>query len=246
MANVRVKRPIIGISMGDPFGNGPEITVSALSDASVYTRCRPLVVGDCTSLSYACRVAEKLGRTAPVLHRIESVEDALFTPGTIDVLDLGLVPESAIPDSLNEEAPKPFGVGASTLGGEAAFQYVKTVIELAMQRKIDATVTNAISKEAINMAGHHYSGHTEIYAHYTNTSKYTMMLAHDALRVVHVSTHVSLRGGIRPRQNAARARLHPHRKQRLQGPRHRNAEDCRRRTQPTLRRKWYVRRRGNQ
>lgn len=193
MANVHVKRPIIGISMGDPFGNGPEITVSALSDASVYTRCRPLVVGDYTSLSYACRVAEKLGRTAPVLHRIESVEDAFFTPGTIDVLDLGLMPEDAIPNSLNEETPKPFGVGASKLGGEAAFQYVKTVIELAMQREIDATVTNAISKEAINMAGHHYSGHTEIYAHYTNTSKYTMMLAHDALRVVHVSTHVSLR-----------------------------------------------------
>lgn len=78
MANVHVKRPIIGISMGDPFGNGPEITVSALSDASVYTRCRPLVVGDYTSLSYACRVAEKLGRTAPVLHRIESVEDAFL------------------------------------------------------------------------------------------------------------------------------------------------------------------------
>lgn len=58
MANVHAKRPIIGISMGDPFGNGPEITVSALSDASVYTRCRPLVVGDYTSLSYACRVAE--------------------------------------------------------------------------------------------------------------------------------------------------------------------------------------------
>ena len=193
MANVHVKRPIIGISMGDPFGNGPEITVSALSDASVYTRCRPLVVGDYTSLSYACRVAEKLGRTTPVLHRIESVEDAFFTPGTIDVLDLGLMPEDAIPNSLNEETPKPFGVGASKLGGEAAFQYVKTVIELAMQREIDATVTNAISKEAINMAGHHYSGHTEIYAHYTNTSKYTMMLAHDALRVVHVSTHVSLR-----------------------------------------------------
>ena len=50
MANVHVKRPIIGISMGDPFGNGPEITVSALSDASVYTRCRPLVVGDYTTV----------------------------------------------------------------------------------------------------------------------------------------------------------------------------------------------------
>ena len=129
MANVHVKRPIIGISMGDPFGNGPEITVSALSDASVYTRCRPWVVGDYTSLSYACRVAEKLGRTAPVLHRIESVEDAFFTPGTIDVLDLGLMPEDAIPNSLNEETPKPFGVGASKLGGEAAFIDVEHALD---------------------------------------------------------------------------------------------------------------------
>ena len=76
---------------------------------------------------------------------------------------------------------------------EAAFQYVKKVIELAQAGKIDATVTNALNKEAINLAGHHYSGHTEIYAKYTNTDKYTMMLAHENLRVVHVSTHVSLR-----------------------------------------------------
>ena len=88
---------------------------------------------------------------------------------------------------------KPFGLGATALGGEAAFQYVKRVIELALAGEVDATVTNALSKEAINMAGHHFSGHTEIYAHYTNTDKYTMMLAHEDLRVVHVSTHVSLR-----------------------------------------------------
>ena len=62
-----------------------------------------------------------------------------------------------------------------------------------MAGEVDATITNALSKEAINMAGHHYSGHTEIYADYTHTNKYTMMLAHDNLRVVHVSTHVSLR-----------------------------------------------------
>ena len=89
--------------------------------------------------------------------------------------------------------PKPFGLGAPALGGEAAFQYVVKVIELAMAGEIDATITNALSKEAINMAGHHYSGHTEIYADYTHTNKYTMMLAHEELRVVHVSTHVSLR-----------------------------------------------------
>lgn len=62
-----------------------------------------------------------------------------------------------------------------------------------MERKVDGTVTNAISKEAINMAGHHFSGHTEIYSHYTNTKNYCMMLVHDDFRVTHVSTHVSLR-----------------------------------------------------
>ena len=81
----------------------------------------------------------------------------------------------------------------SAMCGDAAFKYVVKVIELAMNGDIDATVTNAINKEAINLAGHNYSGHTEIYAHYTNTKKYTMMLAHNDLRVVHVSTHVSLR-----------------------------------------------------
>ena len=89
---------------------------------------------------------------------------------------------------------QPFNVGSCAKGGEAAFQYVIKVIELAMVHEIDGTVTNALSKEAINMAGHHFSDHTEIYAHYTGTKKYTMMLAHDDFRVVHVSTHGSLRG----------------------------------------------------
>jgi 4-hydroxythreonine-4-phosphate dehydrogenase len=62
-----------------------------------------------------------------------------------------------------------------------------------MADDIDGTVTNALNKEAINLAGHHYSGHTEIYAEFTRTKKYTMMLAHENLKVVHVSTHVSLR-----------------------------------------------------
>ena len=62
-----------------------------------------------------------------------------------------------------------------------------------MAGEIDGTVTNAFNKEAVNLAGHHYSGHTEIYADFTGTKKYTMMLAHENLRVVHVSTHVALR-----------------------------------------------------
>jgi 4-hydroxythreonine-4-phosphate dehydrogenase len=183
--------PILGISMGDPFGNGPEITVKALADRSVYDRCRPLVVGDLSSMEYAAGAVNAACGIEMKIRAVHAVSEARFEYGVIDVFDLGIVKREDIPgDPTN---PKPFGLGATKLGGEAAFQYVVKVIELAMNREVDATVTNAISKEAINMAGHHYSGHTEIYADYTKTSRYTMMLAHEDLRVVHVSTHVSLR-----------------------------------------------------
>ena len=116
------------------------------------------------------------------IHTIGDVSEALFEYGTIDVCHMGMVDM----DKLQRGK-------VSAMAGNAAFQYVKKVIGLAMDHKIDATVTNALNKEAMNLAGHHYSGHTEIYADYTGTRKYTMMLAHENLRVVHVSTHVSLR-----------------------------------------------------
>lgn len=185
-------KPIIGISMGDPFGNGPEITIKALADASVYDRCRPIVVGDASALTYAARVARKVSGIDVAVHPISGTQQALYTPGTVDVLDLQLLRTQDIPH-WDDDTCAPFSLGATRLGGEASFRYVVQVIDLAMRGQVDATVTNALSKEAINMAGHHFSGHTEIYAHYTGTRSYTMMLAHDDLRVVHVSTHVSLR-----------------------------------------------------
>ena len=185
------KRPILGITMGDPFGNGPEISVKALADLSVYDRCRPLIVGDASSMEYAAKVAKKVSGIDVAIRPIHAVSEAQFVPGVIDVYDMGIVKAEDIPG--DAENPKPFKLGATALGGKAAFSYVVKVIELAMAGEVDATVTNALSKEAINMAGHHYSGHTEIYADYTKTNKYTMMLAHEELRVVHVSTHVSLR-----------------------------------------------------
>lgn len=186
-----MKKPILGITMGDPFGNGPEITIKALSDPKVYERCRPVVIGDAVSMEYAAKVAEQVSGIAVAIHPIHDVAEANFAFGTIDVYDLGLVTRADIPG--DPAHPAPFALGATPLGGEAAFQYVHKVIELALAGAVDATITNALSKEAINMAGHHFSGHTEIYAHYTETDKYTMMLAHEDLRVVHVSTHVSLR-----------------------------------------------------
>ena len=174
-----VKRPVIGITMGDPASIGPEITLKALNNPSIYEQAKPLVVGD---LGMMYKARETVGLKNLKFHKISQVSEALFEYGTIDVLDMGLV------DSEKLELGK-----VSKEAGEAAFQYVVKVIELANKGKVDATVTNAFNKEAINLAGHHYSGHTEVYADYTGTKSYTMMLALGDLRVVHVSTHVSLR-----------------------------------------------------
>jgi 4-hydroxythreonine-4-phosphate dehydrogenase len=175
--------PIIGITMGDPAGNGPEITVKALLHQELYKSCRPIVIGDVKVMEKAAVVA---GHPELKFNPVKQVSDAKFEYGVIDVLHLELI-------DMNQ-----FEYGkVSAMCGMAAFLCVKKVIELAMKGEIDATCTNALNKEAMNMAlapeGLHFDGHTEIYATYTNTKKYTMMLAHHDLRVVHVSTHCSLR-----------------------------------------------------
>ncbi len=172
-------RMVIGITMGDPASIGPEITVKVLADKAIYEVCRPIVIGDACVLEAARKL---VGHEELTVRAVKDVKDGVFTFGTIDVLDMGLVSmEQLVRGQI------------SAMCGDAAFQYVKKVIELAMDGAVDATVTNAFNKEAVNLAGHHYSGHTEIYADLTGTRNYTMMLAHENLRVVHVSTHVSLR-----------------------------------------------------
>lgn len=171
-------KPVIGISMGDPAGIGPEICAKALSNVALYERCQPLVVGDAAVMRWAI---EQLQLPLSVA-AVKRVGDAGFRPGVIDVLDLGLVDLSTLqPGQL------------SAMAGHAAFEAVRTVIELALAGALDATVTAPINKEAIHLAGHLFSGHTEIYAHFTGTETYAMLLADEALRVIHVSTHVSLR-----------------------------------------------------
>ncbi len=176
--------PIVGITMGDPAGNGPEITVKALSDPALYERCRPIVVGDAKMIEQAKGF---VNHPEIEVHPVSSVSEAYFKPGTIDVYHMDLVKDVSA-----------FKIGeVSVEGGNAAFQSVKKVIELAMADEVDATVTNALNKEAMNLAlapqGMYFDGHTEIYATYTHTKRYAMMLAFHDFRVVHVSTHCSLR-----------------------------------------------------
>lgn len=171
-------KPIIGISMGDPAGIGPEICIKALSDISVYERCKPIVVGNAAVMNQAVKFLNSGLKINPVL----DVKSAKFEFGTVDVYDLKNVEMSEL--KLGE---------VTAMAGKAAFEAVKKVIDLALANEIDATVTAPINKESIHRAGHKFSGHTEIYAHFTNTAKFAMLLADENLRVIHATTHVSLR-----------------------------------------------------
>jgi 4-phospho-D-threonate 3-dehydrogenase / 4-phospho-D-erythronate 3-dehydrogenase len=170
--------PIIGISMGDPAGIGPEICAKTLALEEIYTIGRPIVVGDAGVLSDAVRFC----RLKLAVESRQQVSEARFAHGTIDVFDLKNLPlEHLRHKQVTAEQ------------GRASFEYVAKVIELAMTGQIDATVTGPINKAAINAGGFHYAGHTEIYADLTQTRDYSMMLAEGDFRVAHVSTHVSLR-----------------------------------------------------
>lgn len=171
-------KPIVGITMGDPASIGPEIAVKALLNQSIHDICRPLIVGDAGVFR---QIIELLKLPARV-NAISSVSEARFDFGTIDLFDLKDVDLSQLK----------FGE-ISAMAGNASFQSVKKVIGLALAGEIDATVTGPINKKSINEAGHHFAGHTEIYAHFTGTAKYGMLLVEDNMRVIHVSTHVSLR-----------------------------------------------------
>jgi 4-hydroxythreonine-4-phosphate dehydrogenase len=172
------EKPIIAITMGDPASIGPEIAAKAVMEKNILAICKPLIIGDASVMK---QITQKLGMSAKI-NSVQTVKDARFEAGVIDVFDL----KNVKVDELK------FGV-VSAMAGHAAFEAVKKAIELALNGEVDATVTGPINKKSINEAGHHFAGHTEIYAHFTNTRKYAMLLVEDNLKVIHVSTHVSLR-----------------------------------------------------
>lgn len=172
------KNPLLGITMGDPGGIGPEVCAKALDDPEIYALCRPLIIGDASVMADAVRFS---GLRLEV-HSCRSPEEGRFTHGTIDVLDLTNLPVSQLQYKTVTPAQ-----------GRASFEYIDRAITLALAGEINGTVTGPINKAAINCAGYRYAGHTEIYGDKTGTRDYAMMLADGGFRVTHVSTHVSLR-----------------------------------------------------
>jgi 4-hydroxythreonine-4-phosphate dehydrogenase len=184
--NSGAARPVLGISIGDPAGIGPEIAVKALSFPALYERAIPLVYADRIVLEDALEITGK----DLTLRAVKNPAEARGEFGIVEYVDPGLLKKG---DYTHGQ------VRAES--GEAAFQYVVSAIRDAMAGATAAVVTGPINKEAINLAGHHFPGHTEIFAHYTNTADYGMLLSSGnsgensagGLNVIHVTTHVSMR-----------------------------------------------------
>ncbi|MGY0064384.1 4-hydroxythreonine-4-phosphate dehydrogenase PdxA [Streptomyces sp. LZ34] len=168
--------PLIAVTMGDGAGIGPEVVVAALLDDAVLTRCRPVVVGDAQRLREAARV---LGLDCEIA-AVDHPRDAEFTPGRVNVVDLGLLP-----------ADLPWGK-LSPVAGDAAYAYIRRAAELAVAGEVHAICTAPLNKEALHAAGHIYPGHTELLAHLTGTEEVSMMLSTEKVKVIHVTTHIGL------------------------------------------------------
>ena len=174
--------PVVAITMGDPAGVGPEVAVKALRHDVVWEACRPLLVGDPAVLEAAARICGSPGAVVPVVAAPGAEVAAAWDRERINVVASG----SLDPAGLRRGE-------ASAAAGDAGYRAIANAVRLAQRGAAAATVTGPIHKEALNRAGHHFAGQTEVYAHLTGTRDYAMLLMAGTLRVVHVSTHVSLR-----------------------------------------------------
>ena len=173
-----MKLPVIAITMGDAAGVGPEIIMKSLAHPELYQQCRPLVIGDSRRLEQAGNIAGRQLR----MHSLspEEIAEARYEAGTVDCVDLHLIPGDL-----------PWGK-LSAKAGDAAFRYLETAAKLAMAGKAQAICTAPLNKEALHAGGHRFPGHTEILAHLTGTPEVSMMLSTPKLRVIHVTTHIGL------------------------------------------------------
>jgi 4-hydroxythreonine-4-phosphate dehydrogenase len=166
----------LAVTMGDPAGIGPEIIARTFAEGAEHA----VVIGDAGIMRRAIRVLDLLLR----VNEVRGLEEAVFETGAVDVLSVTELPEDL-----------PFGK-LDARAGDAAFRYVERATSLALEGEVRAVVTAPLNKEAMHLGGHRYPGHTEILAELTGTKDYAMMLVAEDLRVIHVSTHVSLKEAI--------------------------------------------------
>ncbi|MCH8107054.1 MAG: 4-hydroxythreonine-4-phosphate dehydrogenase PdxA [Chloroflexi bacterium] len=171
-------KPAIAITMGDPCGIGPEVVVKALADPRVYSSCRPLVIGN----SYAIRQAVKLTGLSLQVNEVDDPATAGNDPGVVDMIDI---------HNLN---PEDITVGQiSPACGKAAMEWVTKAGELALAGVVEGLATAPLNKEAASLAGYQSIGHMELLQELTGAGTVATMLMAKNLRVIHLTTHRSLR-----------------------------------------------------
>ena len=164
--------------MGDPAGIGPEVLAKALAGGRLHKICRPLIIGSGPVMTWTIKAMRLKLTVLPV--------DGHDTPaprrGTVAILDPLSTPLS------------PFTPGiAAVETGAASVNFIKKAVELAQLGCVDGIVTAPINKEAINMAGCRYPGHTELLADLTQAKESGMMIVGGPLRIMFVTTHVAIK-----------------------------------------------------
>jgi 4-hydroxythreonine-4-phosphate dehydrogenase len=173
-----MKLPVVGITMGDPTGIGPEIIVKALSMEEPFQACRPIVFGDLEVLSRAIRIQD-LSATIEV---IEEIPEGGYLPGKIF-----LIPVSRL-DITSLRFGKP-----DKACGEAMVRYIEEAVKWVMKGSLDAITTCPINKQAMNAAGYSFPGHTELLGHLAKASHVAMMFLGSKWKIVLVTTHLPLK-----------------------------------------------------
>ena len=168
------RKPIIGLTMGDPNGIGPEIIIRALTKLNSRLDWHPVIFGDAWIIK---QVTSKLDSTL----QLKMCENLAELPDGPCIVDL------KVHSGTNWQLGQ-----VSAWGGESSFHFLKEAIDAALANQIDAISTAPLSKKALHMAGYHFPGHTEILSRLSNGAPPIMMLTVEGLRAVHVSTHVSL------------------------------------------------------
>ena len=173
------KRPLMGITMGDPCGIGPEVILKALAREESYRVCKPLVIGHTDILKRDMAMA---GVRLDV-RVVDRPEDGAFECGCVDVWSPVNVDVDMDQIAMGETCCE---------AGRAAAEWVIHAVDLAMADRIDGIVTAPLNKEAMNLAGYLYAGHTELLAEKSGAGRAHLMLASDRLTVSHVTGHIAL------------------------------------------------------
>jgi len=171
-------KPILGITMGDAAGIGPELILKAFRNDNLFRLCRPLVIGSAAVMD----LYRKRFEISLPFHIVKDSESANYETGTLDVLDLGGVDAGKLKIAVVDPEP-----------GRAAVIYTQEAGRMAMAGTIEAIVSAPLNKESMRAAGYKYEGQTQILAELTGAKRFGMILLLGHVRVMMLTTHCALR-----------------------------------------------------